>query len=670
MQSKSIRVDQIMGIGQKYATMLKNQNIHTMLDLLSIVPSKYEYFEIADYHNLPNDSKATVLGRVATASLTYRIRNKLSMLSFKANIQGVLVKITIFNRDFLKKMLLPGRMIQITGKVNKLKNEIIASEIFFDKMTSHYRVYYPIKDFSSKMLQGFIRNALNLKVELPQEYLPSKIIQHYRFAQYPELFEMMHFPTTNEQVEAVKNRFKYEEILSFFIKLHYFRQLKQKRYRNAKQYDIAKIKSFIQTIPFELTIDQKKTCNEIFSDLKGPVAMNRLVQGDVGSGKTIVAVLAAYACVTAQEQVVIMVPTEILAQQHAVYFSNMLQMLKVKIELFTASVKGKKREYLLESVSNGSTQILIGTHALLYETIQFKNLGLVIIDEQHRFGVSARNKLVEQKKHVDALYLTATPIPRSLLLTVFSDLDVSTVKSVRSTKLPLITKVYHTDELEHVFENFENLLQKNQQGYVVVPFIDTEEEEFTIPNTFELLQTRFPTFKTGILHGQLKQKEKDDVMHAFLEHKIDILLATTVIEVGISVDNANMMVILGAERFGLSQLHQLRGRVGRGTEQGYCYIVSHKDETPRLEELKHSNDGFHLSEVDLKLRGPGDFFGMRQSGIPEFVFANFAEDYELFKRIMKESERIYQDAFRPDHIEETSYVRRILRSLTEIHSLN
>ena len=440
--------------------------------------------------------------------------------------------------------------------------------------------------------------------------------------------------------------------------------------RTPINYDIVEVKKFIETIPFELTLDQKNVCNEIFRDFKKNHPANRLIQGDVGSGKTIVALISAFAMVTAHKQVVIMAPTEILARQHYEYFKKMLLPFGVNVSLFTGSTSKGARGITLSNLRNGDCDIVIGTHALFYEDIVYKNLGLVVIDEQHRFGVKARNNLFNDENSIDALFLSATPIPRTLGLTLFGDLDISTIKTVRDDKKSIVTKVLLADEMDYVFKQVESELAKSHQAYFVVSAIENFEEEgrFDVNDIAVLVSQRFPNARVGRLYGKLKEKEKSDVMERFLNKEIDILVSTTVIEVGISIDNATVMVVVDAQNFGLSQLHQLRGRVGRGNLEGYCYLVTNDLEKERLSVLARSNDGFYLAEMDLKLRGPGDYFSIRQSGIPDFVFADFAKDMELFKAINKDAESLF--VLQDNDPEIKKYINQIVSDIEIKNQLN
>ena len=452
--------------------------------------------------------------------------------------------------------------------------------------------------------------------------------------------------------------------------MNYFKRLKNSKKRNPINYDIKEVKRFIETIPFELTPDQKQVCNEIFRDFKLDRPANRLIQGDVGSGKTIVALISSFAMTTAHKQVVIMVPTEILAKQHYEYFRKLLSPFNVNISLYTGSTTKANKNVILSNLRNGSCDIVIGTHALFYEDITYKNLGLVIIDEQHRFGVKARNNLFTEDNPVDALFLSATPIPRTLGLTIFGDLDISTIKSVRQDKKPIMTKVMSMDDIDLIFNKVEEELSKKHQVYFVVSAIESDFDDgrFDITDVATLVSQRFEKHQVGIIHGILKEKEKNEVMQKFLNKEIDIIVATTVIEVGISVDNATVMCVMDAQNFGLSQLHQLRGRVGRGNLDGYCYLITNNLEKERLNVLASTTDGFILAEKDLELRGPGDYFSIRQSGIPDFVFADFSKDQELFKLINQEASNLFE--LRDFDSEIRKYIAQIVSQIDIKEQLN
>ena len=638
MKARYIEISSLKGLGKKYVEILNEYGIYTVKDLFLAYPYRYESFIPSDLYNITNYNKVTLVGTVIS-NVTYQYyRNNLNSLTFKMIVSGEVINVIIFNRKYLQKLITPNSKVMVCGKYNYFKKELVAIQVFPHKTEGFYESFYKIKEIPSSIIQRAVKTALDSGIRM-EEYLPHYVIEKNNFLDINDLIECIHSPKNPKDIILGRGRRKYEEILNFFIRVNYFKSLKEKNTRDPIKYDIVEVKRLIETIPFELSVDQKNVCNEIFRDFKKIHPANRLIQGDVGSGKTIVALISAFAMVTAKKQVVIMAPTEILASQHYEYFRKMLSGFNVNIGLFTGTTTKSNRNIILSNLRSGECDIVIGTHALFYEDITYKNLGLVIIDEQHRFGVKARNNLFNDQSSVDALFLSATPIPRTLGLTIFGDLDISTIKTARANKKSVETKVYLVDDIDVVLDNVEEEIKKGHQVYFVVSAIESEfdDSRFDILDVNNLLSQRFPNYKIGTLHGKVKEKEKNAVMERFLAKEIDMLVSTTVIEVGISVDNATTMVILDAQNFGLSQLHQLRGRVGRGDLEGYCYLVTNDIEKERLNVLATTNDGFALAEMDLKFRGPGDYFSIRQSGIPDFVFADFSKDIELFMKINKDA---------------------------------
>ena len=638
MKARYIEISSLKGLGKKYVEILNEYGIYTVKDLFLAYPYRYESFIPSDLYNITNYNKVTLVGTVIS-NVTYQYyRNNLNSLTFKMIVSGEVINVIIFNRKYLQKLITPNSKVMVCGKYNYFKKELVAIQVFPHKTEGFYESFYKIKEIPSSIIQRAVKTALDSGIRM-EEYLPHYVIEKNNFLDINDLIECIHSPKNPKDIILGRGRRKYEEILNFFIRVNYFKSLKEKNTRDPIKYDIVEVKRLIETIPFELSVDQKNVCNEIFRDFKKIHPANRLIQGDVGSGKTIVALISAFAMVTAKKQVVIMAPTEILASQHYEYFRKMLSGFNVNIGLFTGTTTKSNRNIILSNLRSGECDIVIGTHALFYEDITYKNLGLVIIDEQHRFGVKARNNLFNDQSSVDALFLSATPIPRTLGLTIFGDLDISTIKTARANKKSVETKVYLVDDIDVVLDNVEEEIKKGHQVYFVVSAIESEfdDSRFDILDVNNLLSQRFPNYKIGTLHGKVKEKEKNAVMERFLAKEIDMLVSTTVIEVGISVDNSTTMVILDAQNFGLSQLHQLRGRVGRGDLEGYCYLVTNDIEKERLNVLATTNDGFALAEMDLKFRGPGDYFSIRQSGIPDFVFADFSKDIELFMKINKDA---------------------------------
>lgn len=643
MDAKKVEIKNIKGLGSKYVELLNSQGIYTVKDLFLAYPHRYEAFIPTSIFEAKKLERACFIGTVIS-SINYQYhRNNLNSLTFNVLVEGEVIKVIIFNRKYLQHQIKPNSKIMICGKYNYFKREMVAIQVFPNQTEGFVESFYRIKNIPSSIIKRSVKNSLDAGYYV-EEYLPHYLLEKHNFPEINKLIACIHYPTNYKDIEIGRKRRKYEEILNFFIKVNYFKSLKEKQVRQPINYDITEVKEFIKTIPFELTVDQKNVCNEIFKDFKGIHPANRLVQGDVGSGKTIVALISAYAMVTAHKQVVLMVPTEILAKQHYEYFRKMLSPFGVNVSLYTGSTTKANKNIILSNVRSGECDIIIGTHALFYEDITYKNLGLVIIDEQHRFGVKARNNLFTDDNIVDALFLSATPIPRTLGLTLFGDLDISTIKTIRESKKQIETKVMTFDEIEKIYTKVECELAQKHQAYFVVSSIenDFDDGRFNINDIEKLLTLRFPNARIGVLHGKMKEKDKNAVMEQFLAKEIDIIVATTVIEVGISVDNATIMCVVDAQNFGLSQLHQLRGRVGRGDLDGYCYLITNDLEKERLNVLATTSDGFELAEKDLLLRGPGDYFSIRQSGIPDFVFADFTKDFTLFQIINKEASLLFE----------------------------
>ena len=669
MNAEHVDISYVKGIGKKYVDILNKAGIFTVKDLFLAFHYRYDSFVPTNIFSINNYNRACLVGNVIS-SATYQFhRNNLNSLSFNMICDGEIIKVLIFNRKYLQNQLFPNSKVMVCGKYNYFKKELIATDIFPNKSEAFFESFYKLKNIPSSIIQRTVKNALAQGCRV-EEYLPKYLIDKYKFHDINNLISCIHYPKTYQDIKAGRDRRKYEEILNFFIRVNHFKIMKEKKTRDPIKYDIVEVKKLIESIPFELTSDQKEVCNEIFRDFKKNHPANRLIQGDVGSGKTIVALISAYAMVTAGKQVVIMAPTEILAKQHYEYFKKMLLPFNVNLSLFTGSTTKANRSVILSNLRNGNCDIVIGTHALFYEDISYKKLGLVVIDEQHRFGVKARNNLFNDENSIDALFLSATPIPRTLGLTLFGDLDISTIKTVRDDKKVINTKVLLADEISEALNTVRNELALNHQAYFVVSAIESCEDDgrFDVNDISNLVTQAFPNNTIGVLHGKLKEKEKNAVMERFLNKEIDIIVSTTVIEVGISVDNATVMVVVDAQNFGLSQLHQLRGRVGRGNLEGYCYLITNDLEKERLNALASTNDGFVLAEMDLKLRGPGDYFSIRQSGIPDFVFADFSKDLELFKIINKDAETLFM--MQEHDLEIRKYISRIVSEIEINNQLN
>ncbi|MDE6660233.1 MAG: ATP-dependent DNA helicase RecG, partial [Anaeroplasmataceae bacterium] len=496
-----------------------------------------------------------------------------------------------------------GTPIICYGKYKEKEKEFSLTTIFFDDFECKIELDYGIPDINNKTIQNTIERLLQMGYSLEDE-LPMEYILKYRLGTLNELVRLAHFPKSIVDCSRVRRRIRYEDFFWYTASLEALKQLKSTEEKQPKRINDLIINQVISQLPYELTQDQRHVIGECLRDIKSPKIMNRLVQGDVGSGKSIVAFICSLAVIDAGYQVAFMAPTEILAKQH---YENVKKLFpEMSVELLTSSVKAKEKTELLYKLMHGRISLLIGTHALLEDNVVFKNLGLAIIDEQHRFGVNQRKTLLDKLKGVDALYLTATPIPRTLGLTSFGDLDLSIIKTMPKNRKPVLTKIVPMEQLNSLGKTLERHLACDEQIYVVVPLIEESDrlDYIDMNQAIEIFEELLPNAKLGVLHGRMKAKDKDGMMNAFKNHELDCLLSTTVIEVGVDVSNATVMVILDADRYGLSQIHQLRGRVGRGNIQSYCYLVTTKEYVKRLDILEKTTDGCLLAAEDFKLRGP------------------------------------------------------------------
>ncbi|WP_284037541.1 ATP-dependent DNA helicase RecG [Neobacillus sp. 114] len=642
----------IKGIGDETAEIFSEMNIFNIHDLLEYFPYRYEDYRLRDLMEVQHDEKVTIEGKVQSEpSLVYYGRKK-SKLSFRFFAGQYLIKVVFFNQPYLKNKITINETLTITGKWDAHRQTITASELQIGENVKgkDFEPVYSLKGrLTTKGMRKFINLAFQQFGAYIDETLPDYFITKYRLLNRRDAIKAMHFPGGGEDLKQARRRFVYEEFLIFQLKMQALRKFEREHSPGISQnYDLGKLKEFIVRLPFPLTNAQKRVVNEILSDLKSPYRMNRLLQGDVGSGKTVVAAVGLYASVTSGYQGALMVPTEILAEQHAESLKTLLEPFGIKCELLTSSIKGKRRREILEQLTEGNIDILIGTHALIQDEVTFKKLGFVITDEQHRFGVEQRRILREKGENPDVLFMTATPIPRTLAITVFGEMDVSIIDEMPAGRKTIETYWAKPEMLERVLAFVEKELRKGHQAYVICPLIE-ESEKLDVQNAIDVHATLSGYFQNrftaGLMHGRLSSEEKDSVMKAFSANEVQVLVSTTVVEVGVNVPNATVMVIYDAERFGLSQLHQLRGRVGRGSDQSYCILLaSPKSETgqERMRIMTETNDGFVLSEKDLELRGPGDFFGKKQSGMPEFKVADMVHDYRALETARSDAATLIQ----------------------------
>ena len=633
----------VRGIGPRSLNLLNKLGIITVDDLVTHYPFRYDILKRGSLTDTMDGDHIIIDGRIESSPILVRFKAGLNKMNFRLVTASGVVGISIFNRAFLKSHLVVGTGVTVIGKFDKKKNVITASDIKLETLSAKIKIepiYHLTNGLTNKNMSTYINMALLGNYKEITDFIPTEYQEKYNFVNKRTALNIVHNPPSIEKLEEAKNRLKYEELFSFMFKINYLKLENKKKDSGIKKaIDYSKINQFIKTLPFELTSDQKTAVNDILNDLRGEGKMNRLLQGDVGSGKTIVAFLAIYANYLAGYQSALMVPTEILAVQHFNNMNNLLKNTGLRISLLTGSTPKKEKEKILFSLAQNDIDVVIGTHSLIQEEVEYFNLGLVITDEQHRFGVNQRANLQNKGKRPDTLYMSATPIPRTYALTIFGDMDVSTIKTRPKGRKKIHTVLKSEQEMKKVLAMMYEELKADHQIYVIAPLIE-ESETSDLTNVNELrdkLTVAFGSkYKIGLVHGKMATAIKDKVMDDFLLNKCQILISTTVIEVGVDVPNATMMVIFDANRFGLSTLHQLRGRVGRNDLQSYCILISNHD-TERLHIMEKTSDGFEISEEDFKLRGHGDLFGTKQSGDMAFKIADIKNDYSILLKAKEDS---------------------------------
>lgn len=635
-----MKLEEIKRIGPKTISLLNKLKIKDTNDLVKYYPFRYNIIKKSNLKEAENNSYVTIDGKVETKPVYYRIKKNLDKLSFKMNTGIYLVNILIFNRGFMRTIIKEGSKITIIGKYDKIHNQITATEIKMESIgdkTIIEPVYHLTYGLSKKVLQKYIN--ISLQDFETVEYVPNYLKEKYNFINKKEAIKIVHNPNSIENLKKALQYLKYEELLVFMIKMNYLKTNKQFKIGLKRNIEYEEVNKFINNLPFKLTPDQLKAVNEIYEDLNSPRRMNRLLQGDVGSGKTLVAIIAIYINYLSGYQSALMVPTEILARQHYETIKKLFEKYNINICLITSKIKAKEKKEYYKGLEEGTISVAIGTHALISEKLKYHNLGLVITDEQHRFGVNQRSELKNKGITPDTLYMSATPIPRTYALTIYGDMDISSIKTMPNGRKQIITKLKKETEIKDVLYMMLDELKKNHQIYVVAPLID-ESEKMDLENVnalYEKMNKAFgKLYNIGLLHGKMSNEEKEEVMNSFKENKTQILVSTTVIEVGIDVKNATMMVIFDAFRFGLSALHQLRGRVGRNELQSYCILISNY-EKERLKIMEEVSDGFKISEEDFHLRGSGDLFGYRQSGDMSFELCDVRKDYNLLVKAKEDA---------------------------------
>ena len=659
----------IKGLGSKTIETLKNIGIESIKDLVEYYPYRHDLIVLDNIKECVDKQNVTIECIIDSVPLSRRFRANMTALTFRAMSNKTMIAVRIFNRAFLKTQLRPGTTITVIGKYDALKNTVIASDIKFEKIAtgSIETVYHLTSGLTSKALKKYISEALNIFDDYT-DYVPEYLNEKYNFISKKDAIRLIHEPQNKEDVKKAQLKLKYEELFEFMFKINYLKELnKDNKVEYIRNIDPEDVNTFIRELPFELTPDQDKAIEDIYNDMTSSKRMNRMLQGDVGSGKTIVSVIAAYINHLAKYQTALMAPTEVLAYQHYENIKSILSGTNMRIDILVGSMKKKEKDEVVEKLAKGKIDFIIGTHALLSENVIFKNLGLVITDEQHRFGVNQRASLKNKGILPDTLYMSATPIPRTFALTIYGDMDISNIKTKPKGRKEIKTIVKSEKELVDVYELLKSEIDEHHQAYIVSPLIeDSEVIDLTTVNEIKRnIDLYFnKKIKSAIMHGKLSKADKDKIMNDFKAGKIDVLISTTVIEVGIDVKNATMMIIYDAERFGLATLHQLRGRVGRNEFESTCILIGDKN-NKRLQVLEESNDGFYITEKDYEMRGEGDLFGVKQSGDMEFKIANLHTDMKILLQARDDSKEFF-DKNKDNNFENYKEYAKIINEMTNL----
>lgn len=640
MKTLQDSIDHLKGVGPKRVEQLATLKIKTIEDLLTYFPSRYDDFAVTDLTQAKDRQKVTVRGTVMSDPMLARFGYRRNRLSFRLMAgQNQVVMVAFFNQPYLKKQVHLNDEVTVLGKWDAGRHEIVANKLRTKDPSkqAEFGAIYPVnKHVRQATLRALIRQAFDQYQDVIATLIPQSLIHRYRLMDRKTMIKEMHFPTNDTQAKLARRTAAYEEFFLFQLRLQAIRRANRQRAGNQILYHNDELKSFIKKLPFELTRAQKRVVNEICRDLRLPYQMNRLLQGDVGSGKTVVAAIAIYATISAGFQAALMAPTEILADQHAEKLSKLFSGTHVHVGLLKGSLTAKQHHQLAKAIQDGQVNLIIGTHALIQKDIHYANLGLVITDEQHRFGVGQRQALREKGNHPDVLAMTATPIPRTLAITAYGEMDVSVIDQLPGGRKPIQTKWIKGNREVAALRFLKQQLAVGAQAYVVSPLV-SESEALDVKNAtdlYERYKQELPDYHVGLLHGRMDGDEKQAAMDDFHSGKTQVLVATTVVEVGIDNPNATVMIIYNADRFGLSQLHQLRGRVGRGDRQSYCLLLA-DPKTPegkaRLETMVSTNDGFKVAEKDLELRGSGNVLGEQQSGVPDFKVGDPVGDLKMLQ---------------------------------------
>lgn len=631
MDLKTIR------ISPKKQEILANMNIHCVEDLLTYYPFRYENIEILPFSQWQKDGKIATEGVIVTRAHVVRLGGKRSLTRFKImNAEGEFM-VSLFNRPWVSQFRL-NESITIIGKYEG-KDRITALQYNFKPLREQVGmtpVYTLREGITQKDIRNYVDKAWQAAQQTISDWIPEEYRTKYRLITRKEAIYFIHHPRHQESVKQALRYLKYEEFFRFQLVMQAMKAQERIVVKGqAKQFALEEVWELKHALNFALTVDQQKAIEDILQDLRSDQVMYRMVQGDVGCGKTLVAAFGMYACFLAHKQAALMAPTEILAKQHGQSLQRLFADFDVNVAVLCSSLKPAEKALILKRLAANEIDILVGTHALFQEEVKFYDLGMVVADEQHRFGVSQRRRLIEKGDKVDFLLMSATPIPRTLALSLYGDMDVSTIQELPQGRMPITTKLIHSASMAPILNEILEHIDAGNQCYVVCPAIE-KNEETNVKNVTDIytgMQAALGRkYAVALLHGKMSAAEKDDVMNRFKNGAIQILIATTVIEVGVDVPTANIMVIYDAHRFGLSQIHQLRGRIGRGKQKGWCYLLTSSTDEESLRRLKilaKTADGFEIARYDLALRGPGDILGTRQSGVPGFILGDVVQDVNI-----------------------------------------
>ena len=651
-------------ISEKKRALLHTMGIENAMDLLTYYPFRYESVETKPRKEWQKEDRIALEGVILNRARVIRLKGKQSVTKFKLLYEEEELDIAIFNRPWISAFTV-GKTITLIAKYEG-GSRMTALQYNFQPLQEQLGIFpvYNVKEgISQKDIRKYIDKAWLAQQESIKEFLPMEYLQKYRLISRSQALYFIHHPKNMEAVKQSLRHLKYEEFLKFQITMQALKvQEKEVVHGHEKRFDNEEVMDLQKTLAFSLTEDQIKTIEEILADLKSDHIMYRMVQGDVGCGKTLVAAFGMYACVLAHKQAAFLAPTEILAKQHGNNLKKIFHDYEIQVEVLYASLKTQEKKDILERLARNEIDILVGTHALFQEGVEFHDLGMVVADEQHRFGVAQRKKMLEKGDKVDFLLMSATPIPRTLAISLYGDMDVSTIQTLPSGRQKITTKLVHARSMSSILDFVLEKIDEGNQCYVVCPAIE-KNEDYEMRNVTDIYQGMQASlgrrYQIGLLHGKMSAQEKDAVMKAFVEGDLQILVSTTVIEVGVDVANANIMVIYDAHRVGLSQIHQLRGRVGRGSQPGYCFLLSDSKDPDSLQRLKvceKTNDGFVIARYDLALRGPGDILGTRQSGVPGFILGDVIQDANILEVAREDAQALLKHIHDPGYEQIKNYI--------------